>query len=755
MKISVDAPADMDPLDVAQAYVGSHLLLKATHQSPPERALRKHPRLRKLADKASKQYQASVKAMVEEIKDYIDTQSVTKKATAVSPFADPEQMAAIFAIVKRHHAHVVVETLGPEFVPPDVLDDLKDRGLVPRSMSDAHGLQVITEAAHYGRTAAHMPPPVPRHLRKPAAEAAQPSASTAATPPPVPPPRRGGPPPPPPRGSGASPPSPPAYTPPPPPPPPREPPGGLPDLTRSERLALEYANNRAGQYITGLTDRVAKEIHGLTVAEGEFLRTRYREGVTAAIANREAWGSVKSKLGHATGEWSRDLDRVVATEMHEAYQHGKAGELQELHGDDATVFKQPSGDACPDCLRLHVGPDGNPRTFRLSELAGHGTNVGKKRGEWQAVIGTVHPWCACELTHMPAGWAFDEDGSMVPESMLRSDVGIGTLRKGEKLLMSAPEKGCYIDIKDPRMAEAVQKVVDAGPAWLFDREIGVTVITNDYPREGQNHLACGDLAYQVGNEIRLSYGLPLHSVRRVVRHELAHGLNVFLKASLGDVPAVLAWHKKLFEIGKKEGYVSRYASTSPIECAAEVTANYIWNRVELGLDFPLQYRFAHKAYADLFRSEGLIKARKLHRRRVFAGMQISVETQTGAHRHWHDPHSGEDGSTVMLYDYGYIRGTLGTDGDHVDVYVGPNPDAPNAYVITQMKRPRVDRRWWTEVDEQKVMLGFDTAKAAKAAYLRHYNDRRFFGTMKAMPIEAFRAKVLDKSNHGDLIKATS
>lgn len=753
MRISVDAPAGMHPLDVAQAYVGSHLLLKATHQAPPERALRKHPRLRKMADKASQRYQASVKAMVSEIQSYIDTQSVTRKATAVSPFADPEQMAAIFAIVRRHHAHVVVETLGPEFVPPDVLEDLKDRGLVPRNLSDAHGLQVITEAAHYGRTAAHMPPPIPAHLRKPdVAEGATtaPSPRPRPSPPPVPPPRK------PAGGSAAPPPPPPAYTPPPPPPPPVDPPGGLPDLTRSERLALEYANNRAGQYITGLTDRVAKEIHGLTVAEGEVLRSRYRDGVTAAIANREAWGSVKSKIGHATGEWSRDLDRVVATEMHEAYQQGKAGELMELHGETANVFKQPSGDACPDCLRLHIDrATGNPIVFKLADLASNGTNVGRKRAEWQPVIGTIHPWCSCELTHMPAGWAFDEDGSMVPEGLLRSDVGIGTLRKGDKLLMSAPEKGCFIDIKDPRMSAAVQSVVDAGPAWLFDRDIGVTVITNDYPRESQNHLACGDLAYQVGNEIRLSYTLPLRSVRRVVRHELAHGLNVYLKAKLGSVPAVLEWHKRLFAIGKKEGHVSAYASTSPIECAAEVTANYLWNRVDLGLEYPMQYRFAHEAYGDLVRSEGLMKARKLHRRRMFAGMRVSVETQTGAHRHWHDPHSGESGSTAMLYDYGYIRGTLGTDGDHVDVYVGPNAEATHAYVITQMKKPPKPARWWTAIDEQKVMLGFDSEASAKGAYLRHYNDPRFFGTMTAMPIETFRAKVMDKKNHGDLIKATS
>lgn len=131
------------------------------------------------------------------------------------------------------------------------------------------------------------------------------------------------------------------------------------------------------------------------------------------------------------------------------------------------------------------------------------------------------------------------------------------------------------------------------------------------------------------------------------------------------------------------------------------------------------------------------KARKLHKRRMFGGLAISVETRKGAKRHWHDPHSGESGSTTMLHDYGYIRGTMGTDGDHVDVYVGPHEDAAHVYVIDQMKKPGFDR-----FDEQKVMLGFKSAKAAKKAYLAHYDDPRFFGSMKALPFAEFATKVL-------------
>lgn len=142
------------------------------------------------------------------------------------------------------------------------------------------------------------------------------------------------------------------------------------------------------------------------------------------------------------------------------------------------------------------------------------------------------------------------------------------------------------------------------------------------------------------------------------------------------------------------------------------------------------------------------KARKLHGRREVHGMQISVENAQGTTRQWHDPHGKESGTTRMLYDYGYIRGTKGTDGDHVDVYVGPTPESATVYIVTQMKKPD-----FSKVDEQKVMLGFESAKKAKAAYLAHYNDSRFFGSMKAMHINTFKKKVLAKENHGALVRS--
>lgn len=137
---------------------------------------------------------------------------------------------------------------------------------------------------------------------------------------------------------------------------------------------------------------------------------------------------------------------------------------------------------------------------------------------------------------------------------------------------------------------------------------------------------------------------------------------------------------------------------------------------------------------------------KLQGRIDFQGIPVSVENRVGSVRRWYDPHNKEEGKTTMKYPYGYIRGTLGTDGDAVDVYVGPNEQSDKVFVITQMNTPN-----FKTVDEQKCMLGFDSAEEAKSAYLHHYNDKRFFGSMKQLTVDQFRAKL--DTHKGKLIKA--
>lgn len=96
------------------------------------------------------------------------------------------------------------------------------------------------------------------------------------------------------------------------------------------------------------------------------------------------------------------------------------------------------------------------------------------------------------------------------------------------------------------------------------------------------------------------------------------------------------------------------------------------------------------------------------------GLNISIENEAGTTRTGTDK-DGETWSNKMTYDYGYIKGTEGIDGDHVDIFLGK--DANNAelpvFIVNQKKESG-------RMDEHKVMLGFATEAEAKKAYLSNY-----------------------------------
>lgn len=128
------------------------------------------------------------------------------------------------------------------------------------------------------------------------------------------------------------------------------------------------------------------------------------------------------------------------------------------------------------------------------------------------------------------------------------------------------------------------------------------------------------------------------------------------------------------------------------------------------------------------------------------GLTIRVENEAGSVRSGKKP-DGTPWETRMLYPYGYIVGSVGTDRDPVDVFLGPNPDAAMVYVVRQRK---VDN--WSRYDEDKAMVGFDSEEDARQAFLRSYDDERFLGPITAMPAGEFTKKVKATKEGPKMIK---
>jgi hypothetical protein len=350
-------------------------------------------------------------------------------------------------------------------------------------------------------------------------------------------------------------------------------------LSPIEQRAVQIAEHSAGQYAQGLGNRV--DLHtGQTLINADNnlqakMRDTIRTSTAESLAKRETAKQLASNLGWSTRDWARDWDRIAITEMHQAKERGTADLYAKRYGSGVLVAKRVMPDACEHCVRLHVGPDGHPRVFRLSELERNGTNHGRKARDWKPVVGTIHPWCQCTMVRIPAGWGFDEHDNLVP-------------------------------------------------------------------------------------------------------------------GGAGGV---------------------RYASHDDMELAL---------REEL----------------DLAKSVALGHV-------DFQGLPVAIENAPGTVRHWKAP-DGETGETRMLFAYGYVEGTMGADGDGIDVYVGPDPRAEMVYIIHQQNPD-------TGIyDEDKVMVGFPHEQAARWAYQAHFNRPDFAVAVSPMSVDAFKRWVAGTSDGNPL-----
>lgn len=114
------------------------------------------------------------------------------------------------------------------------------------------------------------------------------------------------------------------------------------------------------------------------------------------------------------------------------------------------------------------------------------------------------------------------------------------------------------------------------------------------------------------------------------------------------------------------------------------------------------------------------------------GYDISIENPKGSVREKKDANGKVLWRTPMHYDYGYIKNTEGTDGDHIDVYLSDNPTEGNVYVVDQVNQSD------GSFDEHKVMYGFPSMEAARDAYKSQYEDGWKVGTITEVSREDFK-----------------
>lgn len=112
------------------------------------------------------------------------------------------------------------------------------------------------------------------------------------------------------------------------------------------------------------------------------------------------------------------------------------------------------------------------------------------------------------------------------------------------------------------------------------------------------------------------------------------------------------------------------------------------------------------------------------------GLEIVIETPRGASR------KGKGWERELGDHYGYIRRTESErDGDHIDCYIGPEPDSEVVYVVDQVTAGG-------RFDEHKCMIGYTSQRDAVVAYRANYPSDWKVGPVTAVTARQFKAWLL-------------
>lgn len=124
-------------------------------------------------------------------------------------------------------------------------------------------------------------------------------------------------------------------------------------------------------------------------------------------------------------------------------------------------------------------------------------------------------------------------------------------------------------------------------------------------------------------------------------------------------------------------------------------------------------------------------SRPVKRATYFHGLPVSIEIEPGETKSGVDE-DGTPWTVTYTIPYGEFPNTKSlADGDGVDVYVGPDPNAQTVYVVHQNRRDG-------SFDEDKVCIQFGSARDAEKAYKNHHSGAEWaFGSMDEMTVDEF------------------
>lgn len=113
------------------------------------------------------------------------------------------------------------------------------------------------------------------------------------------------------------------------------------------------------------------------------------------------------------------------------------------------------------------------------------------------------------------------------------------------------------------------------------------------------------------------------------------------------------------------------------------------------------------------------------------GLPISIENPKGGKRSGKTK-DGKEWSVTIAHHYGYIKRTESeADGDHIDVFIGPDPESEVVFIVNQVGKDG-------KFDEHKCMVGFTNETDAREGYLANYMKGWKCGEIVSLTMDEFK-----------------
>ena len=93
-------------------------------------------------------------------------------------------------------------------------------------------------------------------------------------------------------------------------------------LTKRDRIELDVLKGRSFSHIKKLGNNVASAVFD-EVSKREAYEDLLREELGKVVRGDQAYSKAISNIGNKTGDWERDLNRLVETELHDVQQEGQ------------------------------------------------------------------------------------------------------------------------------------------------------------------------------------------------------------------------------------------------------------------------------------------------------------------------------------------------------------------------------------------------------------------------------------------------